>query len=106
MGETRYREAKLDSTDLYEVLGVYQDATKDEIRCAFRKLQKLVHPDKENNTQIDRIMAQEGPTCNEEYFKDREAREMSTKRLNEVRIIIIDKILCSDSSFPMKKKKQ
>ncbi|MHB1356634.1 MAG: molecular chaperone DnaJ [Anaerolineae bacterium] len=39
--------------DYYEVLGVPRDASKDDIRTAFRKLARLYHPDasKENGTE-------------------------------------------------------
>ncbi|XP_021831219.1 chaperone protein dnaJ 11, chloroplastic-like [Prunus avium] len=51
------------SSSLYEVLGIHTDATSQEIKSAFRKLARVVHPD----------VATDGQTSADEFMKVHEA---------------------------------
>ena len=44
--KTDYKSSKVKSTEYYDLLGVQPDATSSQIRSAYRKMARVVHPDK------------------------------------------------------------
>ena len=46
------------SKSYYDILGVSENATLDEIKKAYREMSKLYHPDKHQNNPL-RILAEE-----------------------------------------------
>ena len=69
--------------DYYYLLGIRQDATKEEITSAYRKLSKKFHPDVEDNSK-DEYFEQRAKDINEAYgvLKDDQKRRDYDRQLD------------------------